>query len=497
VNPDWVWWANKLDPRVGNFVDGKSKRPVAAAEVSKFAPRDGRALYTVPITDARGVNDAVFAARRAFEDGGWSRLPVERRKEALFRLAELIEASAREFALMESVDVGKPISDALKGDIPGSVKLLNFCAEAADKLHSRVYDSDRTSLSYQLRRPLGVVGAIIGWNFPLLLAITKIGPALAAGNSVVLKPSELTALSAVRLAHLALEAGIPPGVFNVLHGDSTTGAALGSHPSVDLLSFTGSTATGKRLMVSAGQSNMKRLILECGGKAPFIVFDDCPSIDACVDALLRSAFYNQGAVCVAASRLLIQKGIRAGFIAALVARIDEVRPGDPLDEKTQFGALVSAEHLRKVSDFIAGAQSVGCRPVYLGPRVQPVAGGFYLSPAVFDDVPPEARIAIEEVFGPVLSIIAFGTEEEAIRLANGTAYGLSATLWTQDPGRAHRMAQQIQAGWMVVNTGTSPSGGPADYVYTVGGHGQSGIGYEGGLEGLESYTITTTVQWFN
>jgi acyl-CoA reductase-like NAD-dependent aldehyde dehydrogenase len=493
---DWATRAESLQLTPRNFVNGVARLPRGPAVVEKRGPRDGQPLYTLGISDAHEVDQAVAAARGAFEDGRWSERTVESRKDVLFKLAALVEQEAPDLALLESLDVGKPVSDACKGDLPATIATIRFCAEAADKLFSAVYASDRTSLSYELRRPIGVVCGIIGWNFPLLLAAQKVAPVLATGNCLVLKPSELTALSALRLAELALEAGVPAGVLNIVNGDASTGSALAHHPDIDLLSFTGSSDTGKALLQAAGRSNMKRLLLECGGKAPFLVFEDCPSLDAAAEAVVAGAFRNQGEVCVASSRLLVQASIKGDFLKRVIEKAAHFYPGDPLDPNTRYGALVSDAHLKKVRSYIDSGLRQGAVLSYQPRYTAPFEEGFYLAPTIFDAVPSHARIAQEEIFGPVLSVMTFRDEEEAVRIANETLYGLSAVVWTQNPGRAHRIARRLKAGWIVVNTTDKPEGGPAETVVPVGGHGQSGIGREGGLEGIEAYTSKTAVQWF-
>lgn len=495
-NTNWQERARGISFDVRDFIEGRPTVNVSATRLEKYGPRDGRLLYTIPSSGPAGVDQAVMSARRAFEDGRWSQRSIQQRKDVLLRLADLVDSKREELALLECLDVGKPISDALLIDIPMTCAGLRYCAEASDKVHSRVYGSDPFSLSYELCRPIGVVGGIVGWNFPLSLAMQKLAPALATGNTLVLKPSEWTSLSASRMAELALEAGVPPGVFNVVHGNREVGSRLAHHPDVDLLSFTGSSATGRALMVAAGSSNMKRLILECGGKAPNIVFDDCPDLGAVADHVIRSAFWNQGEVCAASSRLLIQASIKSDLLSRLIERLTELRPSDPLDGNTRFGALVSQAHLDKVSGYLALAQREGGHLAYRGEFKTPVEGGFYFAPCVIDGVTSRQRIAQEEVFGPLLAVLSFNDEAEAVRMANDTVYGLTATVWTENLGRAHRASQAIRAGSITVNATARPQGGVGDSVLTIGGHRQSGLGVEGGLAGLKAYMSSTAVQYF-
>lgn len=492
---DWVARAHALKPQVLNCVNGRFTAPGGGDLVRKSSPRDGSLLCEFGAGHAQEVDEAVAACRRAFEDGRWSRLPMERRKSVLYRFADLIERHHDELALLESLDVGKPISDAFDFDIPASAAKIRYAAEAIDKLSGKVYAVEQTSLSYELRRPVGVVAGIVGWNFPLLLAVNKIGPALAAGNSLVLKPSELTSLSAGQVAELALEAGLPEGVFNVIHGGPAVGAMLARHPDVDLLTFTGSSQTGRKLLVSAGESNMKRLILECGGKAPNIVFDDCPDLEGVSDAIVRRAFWNQGEVCSASSRLLVHEGVKDELMRLVIRKSAALGMGDPLEPSTRFGAVVSREHRDKVLRYIECGEREGARAAYRSQAVAPLRDGFYVAPVIFDDVSPPHRIAQEEIFGPVLSVITFRDEEDAIRIANGTIYGLSAILWTRDVGRAHRVSRGVNAGWIVVNATACPAGG-GEAALPIGGHRQSGIGAEGGLEGMEAYLSRSAVQVF-
>jgi acyl-CoA reductase-like NAD-dependent aldehyde dehydrogenase len=493
---DWLGRAQQLKFQIRNFVNGSWKGQSGGDEIVKHSPRDGRVLCRFGAGQSQDVHDAVGIARCAFEDGRWSRLAVQRRKEVLYRLASLIEQHLEEFALLECLDVGKPISQALNFDVLAASATIRFGAEAADKLYGRVYGADSSSLSYQLHRPLGVVAGIIGWNFPLALAATKVSAALAAGNCLILKPSELTSFTAARLAELASEAGVPEGVFNVIHGDARIGADLAHHHDIDLVTFTGSTCTGKKLMMASARSNMKRLILECGGKAPSLVFKDCPSLEAVADGIVARSFWNQGEVCTASSRLLVQEEIKDELLSIIVGKIDALGLGDPLSPDTRFGALVSQQHKNKVLSFIDGGEGEGARMIYRSKSPAPHESGFYLGPVIFDRVSPDQRIAKEEIFGPVLSVISFRDEEEAIKIANSTVYGLSAILWTKDLGRALRVSHGVKAGWIVANATEQPIGGPGIGVLSVGGHKQSGIGAEGGVEGLEDYMSRTAVQFF-
>jgi acyl-CoA reductase-like NAD-dependent aldehyde dehydrogenase len=493
---DWIGRSRALTLRVRDFVNGSWRPDEGSKSIEKYSPRDGSLLCQFSGGGTKEVEQAVAAARRAFEDGRWSQLSAQRRKDALYRLASLIESHAEEFALLECLDVGKPISDALNIDVPSAAALIKYNAEAADKCEGKVYGVDKSSLSYQMLRPVGVVAGIVGWNFPLVLAAGKIGPVLAVGNCLILKPSEVSSFSAGRLAELAIEAGVPEGVLNVIHGGADLGASLAHHNDVDLLTFTGSSQTGKKLLIASGDSNMKKVLLECGGKAPNIVFDDSPSLDLVADAIIARAFWNQGQVCTASSRLLIQESVKDELLQIVTKKMAVLRPADPLRAETRFGALVSENHKRRVLGYIESGEREGARIVYHTNSPPPYEAGFYVPPVIFDNVLPEQKIAREEIFGPVLSVIAFRDEEEAIKIANDTMYGLSAIIWTKGLGRAHRVAHGINVGWVVVNATEKPAGGPGEGVLSISGHRESGIGAEGGIEGIESYTSKTAVQLF-
>ena len=497
---DWHKRAGALDLKIANFIEGEyqATQPQTSTDnpgIPKLSPRDGRLLYTLcEGTDAE-VNHAVASAKSAFDDGRWRHRPVRERKAVLQKLAELIAEHREEFALYESLDVGKPIAKSLQQDIPSAMGSLRNSAEGAIRLLSPS-TLDGSTLSYQLRSPVGVVAAIIGWNFPLVLAAGKIGPALAMGNSLVLKPSEFSALSANRLAALALEAGVPPGVLNVVHGAGhTVGAALAHHPDVRLLTFTGSSATGRKMMIAAGQSNMKRLMLECGGKSPYLVFDDCPDdLDALAADIVAKAFPNQGALCVAGSRLLVQDSIKAKLLPKILEHTARIKPQDPLNPDSTFGAIINEAHLNKILAYIDSGKQEGATLICGGRRREvdingSESAGYYLEPTIFDNVDPQQKIAREEIFGPVLSVFSFRDEAEAIALANDTCFGLAAYAATQHLSRSHRLVRDLNAGIVVIKGSSGPSTGAASMG--VEGHRESGFGFEGGLDGLASYTVST------
>lgn len=493
----WHDYAEQTTLTVRNFIDGEYSECRGSESIEKYAPRDGSLLYSFACGTVNEVERAVNVARQGFDDGRWSELSVYERKTALYKLADLVELHKETFALYESLDVGKPISQALLGDVPSTVAILRSSAEGADKLLAAA-GVDGGNVAYQARKPVCVVGGILGWNFPLSLAANKVGPALVMGNSLVLKPSEFTSLSTSFLAALALEAGVPSGVFNVVHGaGQTVGTALAHHMDIDLLTFVGSSATGKQLMVASGQSNMKRLILECGGKSPYIVFDDCPAdLDMLAANIVVTAFPNQGAYCSASTRLLIHESIKDKLMVKVLEQVAQLVPQDPLDSESNFGALINEAHMNKVLTYIDSGVKEGAKLLYGGERVyldgeSGCKNGFYIRPAIFDQIDPQQKIAREEIFGPVLSVFTFNDEDEAIKLANNTCFGLAAYAATENLGRAHRLGQRLNAGIAMVVGASSLSAGNADIG--MEGHKESGFGHEGGLEGLAAYTVKTAV----
>ncbi|MFF0447894.1 aldehyde dehydrogenase [Streptomyces sp. NPDC004609] len=467
------------------YIDGRWTDPAAGGTFDRISPRDGRLIARVGAGDAEDVDRAVRGARRAFDSGVWSRLPPRRRRLVLQRLARLVEEHAEELALVESVDMGKPYTDALAVDLRVTIQSLDFYAEAVDKHYDEVAPTGPDTLATITREPLGVVGAVVPWNFPLMMAAWKIAPALAVGNSVVLKPAEQSPLTALRFAELATEAGVPDGVLNVVPGlGPTAGAALGRHPGVDAIAFTGSGEVGREFLRYAADSNLKEVSLELGGKSPQIVMADAPDLAVVARAVASGVFFNQGEACSAGSRLLVHRDIEEELLERVLAESRRLVVGDPLDPRTDIGALVEERHLERVLGYVRGAADDGARLVLGGDRVLAETGGYYVEPTVFDRVDPRSRIAREEVFGPVLSVFSFENAEEAVRLANDTDYGLAAAVWSKDLSTAHRLARSVRAGTVWVNCFDD-----SDITVPFGGYAQSGFGgRDKSLHALEKYT---------
>jgi gamma-glutamyl-gamma-aminobutyraldehyde dehydrogenase len=464
-------------------IDGRLQPSVTGRTFENVTPRNGTVINRVADCDEVDVDVAVAAARRAFDDGSWRNLHYREKKRILFDLADLMERDTETLAVLESLDVGKPISDALTVDVPGAIRTLRYYAEALDKIYGEVGPGTTDRFSFTVEEPLGVVGAIVPWNFPLHMAMWKVAPALAMGNSVVLKPAEQSPLTALKLGQLALEAGVPAGVLNVVPGfGDKAGKALALHMNVDMIAFTGSGAVGRLLMQYSGQSNLKRVSLELGGKSPQLVFADCPDLNAAAFHAAWGIFFNQGEVCTAASRLLVQADIADAFLDKLLMISRRIVPGDPLEPKTKFGAMVSAEQMQTALSYIEGAERDGAVLRLGGKRARVDSGGFFVEPTVFDTVAPDAPLAKEEVFGPVLAVTRFKEPDEALRLANNTVYGLAAGLWTRDISLAHRAAREIKAGLVWVNGWDA-----CDITMPFGGFKQSGFGRDRSLHALHKY----------
>jgi 4-guanidinobutyraldehyde dehydrogenase/NAD-dependent aldehyde dehydrogenase len=470
------------------FIGGQRVWAKSGQQFENLSPVDGRSLGMAARCDGADIGAAVAAARQAFEDRRWAGKAPASRKRILIKFADLIMANGAELALLETLDMGKPIKYSQSVDVPSAANCIRWYGEAIDKIYDQIAPTADHSLALITREPVGVVGAIVPWNYPMIMAAWKIAPALAAGNSVVLKPSEKSPLTALRLAELAVEAGLPEGVFNVVPGfGNEAGSALALHMDVDCIGFTGSTRVGKQILQMAGQSNLKRAWTELGGKSANIVCADCPDLDAAVSAAIGSIYFNQGESCNAPSRLFVEASIKDAFLEKALPMIPRFAPGDPLDDDTVMGAIVDAAQMKTVMGYIEAGKQQGAQLLAGGAAARTGSGGFYVAPTLFDKVDSGMTIAQEEIFGPVLSVLSFSDVREAVRQANSTPYGLQAAVWTADMSKAIQSARALRAGTVHVNQYDGD-----DITVPFGGYKQSGNGRDKSLHAFDKYTELKT-----
>ncbi len=487
THDEWLHRAKALAVSGAHHIDGADEHG-GGQSYPAVSPRDGQVLTQVADAQTAEVDAAVAAARRAFDSGPWPRVAPAERGRTLLRVAELLEEHRERLALTVSLEMGKPITDAYDIELRAAINTFRWYGQLADKLTDESPHTAPDALALVTREPAGVVGAVVPWNFPLTLASWKVAPALAAGCTVVLKPSENSPLSGLLLGRIATEAGLPPGVLNVVNGNGpVAGRALGLHPDIDVLAFTGSTAVGRHFMRYAADSNLKRVWLELGGKSPNIILPDAPDLEKAAATAAWGIFFNQGEMCTAPSRLLVHSSIAERVTEAVVERARALRVGDPLDPATEMGALVGESHLRRVLDHIGTGRDEGARLRTGGARTLADTGGSYLEPTVFDEVDPGMRLARQEIFGPVLSVLTFDDLDEAVALANATEYGLAAGLWTSDLSTAHKISRALKAGTVWVNCYEE-----GDLTVPFGGMKQSGNGRDKSAHALEKYTELKT-----
>jgi gamma-glutamyl-gamma-aminobutyraldehyde dehydrogenase len=481
--------ARSLSLPANAVIGGKSTPAIGGGTFDTINPATGDVLTKIASCRKEDVDLAVEKARRAFDTGGWSRAHPSERKRVMRRLARLMEKHAHELAVIETLESGKPIYDVETIDIPEAIHCLEWHAEATDKIYGQTSPSGDNVVSTIIRQPLGVVACVLPWNFPILMLAWKLGPALSTGNSVIVKPAEQTNMTALRIAELAHEAGIPEGVLQVLTGPGeVTGRELGLHPDIDMVAFTGSTEIGRKFLEYSAKSNLKRIVLECGGKNPCIVLDDAEYLDVVAQHATQAVFWNMGENCSSNSRLIVHKAIKDKLVEQILVKMRDWPLGDPLDPGNRLGAIVSKEQFDKIMGYISKGKAEGAK-VVAGGNAQTVGKGYFIEPTVFDGVTPGMTIAREEIFGPVLSVISVGSADEAVRVANDTSYGLAASVFTANGGRAQRMARDIRAGTVTINCY-----GEGDVTTPFGGFKLSGFGgRDKSLHAHDQYTELKTV----
>ena len=470
-----------LDFPTNAFINGQFQSSKSGNTFETTNPATGKVIANIAACNSEDVDHAVTKAREAFDQGHWSKLHPSERKEGLIKLSKLIKRNIHELAVMESIDSGKPIRDCETIDLPETIACLLWHAEAVDKIYDQTAPAGEDALGVIVREPVGVVGCVLPWNFPLLMMAWKIAPALAAGNSVIVKPAEQTSLTALRLAELAIDAGIPRGVLNVIPGmGPDVGEPIGLHPDVDMVSFTGSTETGRRFLRYSADSNLKKIVLECGGKNPAIVLDDAEDLDLVAEHIVNAAFWNMGENCSAASRLIVQENIKDALLEKMLAHLRDWKTGDPLDPSNYLGSLVDSEHFKKVTSYLKNDNMI------TGGKTEKPN---YVLPTIFDHVDPNSKLAQEEIFGPILSVITVKTLDEAIAVANNTEYGLTASVFTANGKKAIRAARAIKAGTVTVNCY-----GEGDMSTPFGGYKQSGFGgRDNSIHAHDQYTELKTI----
>ena len=470
-----------LDFPTNAFINGQFQSSKSGNTFETTNPATGKVIANIAACNSEDVDHAVTKAREAFDQGHWSKLHPSKRKEGLIKLSKLIKRNIHELAVMESVDSGKPIRDCETIDLPETIACLLWHAEAVDKIYDQTAPAGEDALGVIVREPVGVVGCVLPWNFPLLMMAWKIAPALAAGNSVIVKPAEQTSLTALRLAELAIDAGIPRGVLNVIPGmGPDVGEPIGLHPDVDMVSFTGSTETGRRFLRYSADSNLKKIVLECGGKNPAIVLDDAEDLDLVAEHIVNAAFWNMGENCSAASRLIVQENIKDALLEKMLAHLRDWKTGDPLNPSNYLGSLVDSEHFKKVTSYLKNDNMI------TGGKTEKPN---YVLPTIFDHVDPNSKLAQEEIFGPILSVITVKTLDEAIAVANNTEYGLTASVFTANGKKAIRAARAIKAGTVTVNCY-----GEGDMSTPFGGYKQSGFGgRDNSIHAHDQYTELKTI----
>jgi gamma-glutamyl-gamma-aminobutyraldehyde dehydrogenase/4-guanidinobutyraldehyde dehydrogenase/NAD-dependent aldehyde dehydrogenase len=486
---NWHEHAQRLSLPRQAFIAGRFTDATSGKSLEILNPSTGKLLGMLPQCSGADVDRAVRAARTAFEDGRWSGLAPRQRKKVMLRLAALVEKHRDELALTDTLSMGMPIAISTGYCIQWTINALEWYGEAIDKLYDEVAPTDKSVLALITKEPVGVVGAVLPWNWPMGLLGWKVPPALATGNSIVLKPDEQTSFSALRFAQLTVEAGVPEGVFNVVTGGPEVGEAIGRHPDIDVVGFTGSTEVGKLFLKYSAESNMKPVWTECGGKGPNIVFADAPDLDVAAQTAAFAIFLNTGQVCAAGSRLIVEKAIKDRLVEKITAIGQQLAPSDPLQPQTMLGPLAKAAQLERVLGYIEVGRQDGAKLLTGGHRARPDSGGYFVEPTVFDAVSSDMRIAREEIFGPVLSTLSFETPEEAVKIANSSTYGLSGAIWTRDISKAHTLARALRVGSVAINAYADDA---HDITVPFGGYKQSGFGRDKSLHALDKYVQLKT-----